>query len=65
MEDYAPFFLFNELMSQPHFGLSVRVRPTLPKVEVLQDSRKLRARLQGSNLLAFEHSLCHWKGLEV
>jgi hypothetical protein len=44
--------------------------PGLPKTQsasagVLQDSRKLRAQVQGSNLLAFERSWCHWKGLEV
>jgi hypothetical protein len=35
------------------------------EVGVFRDSRKLRARFQGSNLLVFECSLCHWKGLEV
>jgi hypothetical protein len=35
------------------------------EVGVLRDSRKLRAQLQESNLLAFERSWCHWKGLEV
>jgi hypothetical protein len=33
------------------------------EVGVLRDSRKLRARLQGSNLLAFEWSYCRWKAL--
>jgi hypothetical protein len=34
------------------------------EVGVSRDSRKFRARFQGSNLLAFECSLGHWKGLE-
>jgi hypothetical protein len=56
-----------DLMSQPHFGLSVRVKPTLPKVQSWSPPGlpKLKAWSQGSNLLAFECSWCHWKGLEV
>jgi hypothetical protein len=48
---------FDVMLSQPHFGVSVRVKPALPKVGSWSpESRKLRARLQGSNLLAFECS---------
>jgi hypothetical protein len=32
---------------------------------VLRDSRKLRARFEGSNILSFECSWSHWKGLEM
>jgi hypothetical protein len=54
-------------LSQPHFGISVRVNPTLPRVGtwVLRDSRKFRARVQGPKHLALGCSLYHWKGLEV
>jgi hypothetical protein len=48
------------LVLQPHSGLSVKVKPTLPKVElgVLRDSRKLRARVEGQNA-------SHWGFLGV
>jgi len=34
------------------------------RLGVPRDSRKLRRRFEGSNLLALARSLCHWKGLE-
>jgi hypothetical protein len=55
------------VVSQTHFGLSVRMKFTLPKVGSWSPSGlpKLRARLQGSKHLALGYSLCNWKGLEV
>jgi hypothetical protein len=35
------------------------------ELRVLQDSQKLRVRLQGSKHLALKYSLYRWKGLEV
>jgi hypothetical protein len=55
------------LVSQPHFGLSVRVKPTLPKVGSWSPPGlpKIQSSISGSNLLAFERSWCHWKVIEV
>jgi hypothetical protein len=54
-------------MSQPHFGIMWGWNSHSRKWEVgvLRDSQKLRAWLQGSNLLSFVCSWCHWKGLQV